>query len=319
MAEAQRDPTQPLTAERVRREVLAEALQHPLTLYPFGAAALAAVYALAASPVFGATLPALAIALGGGLVAVGSFGWHYFVRGPDSASLKAREQIALHEREVEARRQDTLQDMRDELARRLGGEPAEAWLPARRALEQLTEAYDRLVDLLAQRRGSRDATNVGLLAGRAEETCRQGLSLLVDVADAVQVVAETDRDELATEIADLERRLAAAGDESDASERVRIWRERLASHGERLAALDAQQLRIERLLAQVDACEAALERVRLGLPGLNTGIQERVAQDAADRLTRTIETARRQQQMAEAGQYDEIATAMSTNEGKQHG
>ena len=90
MASAPRDPAAPMTPERVRREILAESLQHPLTLYPFGVAALATVYALAASPVFGATIPALAVALSGGLVSVGSFAWHYLVQGPSRATVKAR-------------------------------------------------------------------------------------------------------------------------------------------------------------------------------------------------------------------------------------
>jgi hypothetical protein len=285
VSRAERD-REPFSAQAVQRQVLAEALQHPTTLYPFAAGALAATYAVFFGPALGGGPAALLVGMGCGLGAAASFTWRYFVQGERVAREKAQQAIA----EAESRRRETL-------SRELSGLRAELQLgfedvrssAGLKNLIQLERNYQELSEAL------REQTELDVLATirleeSAAETYRQGMQALGAALDLIRAVQVTDPEGLRAEIQELEEEIAELQRDSAHPERVRIKQEMLASHQKRVALVADHAVRVERLMQQADESEAALERARVTLAGMDSSLTRDDAREVSAALDRTVES-----------------------------
>src|SRR5262245_31769902 len=118
-----------------------------------------------------------------------------------------------------------------------------------KAARDLAYEYAQLQPVLERRRAT-DSLSIGQLPALANETYRQGLSVLQDALDLNRAVTVTDRKRQEDEIDDLETRVAAAKRADAEPERLRILQERLASSRDDLEFMKKQQLRVDELLYQ---------------------------------------------------------------------
>jgi len=278
----------PFSSRRVQLEVLSDALQHPATLYPAGAAALAAIYGLLFGPFLGGSPAALTVAAASGVLAGGSFCWQYLINGERHARRKVQEFLA---REAELGRQA----LEEERSRLQEGFSSLKSVEGRKALGELVREYTSLREAL-ERYGEGDGIAAAGIAASALTTYREGLGVLASALDLMSATATVAAASLTEEVADLQRQIKTMRAGGAPMERIQLKEETLASHRGRLQAMEEQRLRVEELLRQADACEAALQQVRVQLPAMRADWSEEQADAASQSLLRTIESVRRVQE-----------------------
>lgn len=289
MSRAARDSgPAPLSSRAVQLQVLSDALQHPTTLYPFGAAALGAIYAAFVAPFLGGGAYAVVGSAVAGLTAAASFYWHYFARGEQYARMKVRALLA----EQEARGRDELDELRRGLAE--GFESLDS-TEGGRALMELAREYSALRQALEQH-GAGGLASAERIAASADATYREGLQVLADLLGVLRAADQGDVKVLEAELAELREEVEALQRQGASVQRIRIKEQTIASHQERLDFLGKQRMRAEELLHLSDSCEAALHKVRLQIPALTANWTEREATQAADSLLRIVDSARRVQE-----------------------
>lgn len=286
-----------MSSRGIQREVLSDALQHPATLYPFGAAVLGAIYAGFFGPFLGGSGFGLVVAVGAGLGSAASFYLHYFVRGQEYAQTKVRALIARREATEHEELGHLEKSLADEV--RLLNSPE-----ARKALAGLTDEYARLQEELA-RESEAGLASSERIAVSARATYRQGLHVLADLLSLLRAAGPDEAKALEQEAAQLQQEVTALRGRGGSADRVRIKEETIASHHTRLEELAGRQLQVEELLQQVDACEAALQHARLQVPALKAEWTEEEAARAADSLLRTVESVRRVQERLSGGAEQE--------------
>jgi hypothetical protein len=149
---------------------------------------------------------------------------------------------------------------------------------------------------LLERRKDTDPLAVEQVPQLAEETLRQGVSVLVDALELAQAVQSTERERLRLEVRELEAEIAAIeGNEREAA-RVVLKKDTLASHRERLEIMDQNGIKVEELLHQGERCEASLGRARMDLAAMKVENAATGLTSVTETLRRTIEQARSVQQ-----------------------
>src|SRR6266545_3292646 len=132
-------PTEQLSGRAIQRAVLGQALQHPTTLFPFAAGAVAATFGLCVAPFVGGAPIALLVAGCAGAISAGSFAWRYLVQGETSARTMAQRAIQSEEQRRRDEERHELEGRRSELQR---DADQVQWTEGREALDQLADAYD---------------------------------------------------------------------------------------------------------------------------------------------------------------------------------
>jgi hypothetical protein len=160
-----------------------------------------------------------------------------------------------------------------------------------KALQDLVYEYAQLQPIMARRRVT-DSIAVGQVPALADETYKQGMSVLQDALDLMQASSPEDRQRLEAENADLQKEIAALGAHDTQTARVKIRQERLASNKELLDLIDKQQARIDELLYQCDRCGASLHRTRMELAALRADSSEDGVSAVVDTLRLTISHAK---------------------------
>ena len=164
-----------------------------------------------------------------------------------------------------------------------------------KSLEELAYEYDQLRPVL-DRRKETDPLSVAHVPLLAEETYRQGLSVLEDALELMRVTHSSNRERLEEDAAELEREIESLrGDETQAA-RLRIRESTVSSHRERLEMINRQQLRVDELLCQSDRCEASLARTRIEMVALKAGGSEVSVSAVIETLKRTINQAKEVQE-----------------------
>ena len=254
----------------MNRAVLAETLQHPLTVLP---AALSGVGALSLG-VLGLDPRSAALTFAGMLLAAGAWVVNYFLRGETFAERYVdqlqEKRLALREEEVEA------------LARE--------WQSVGHAdgiqqVRELREAYGQLRAFLEQRLAGERGHGLQLrrLQVLTEDTFREGVAILRQALQLVRSLASVDR-------AGLERELAAwRAEDGQSSTRVT----RIAAHEGRLALCAEQEEAIEQLLAESELLEAALQKTYLEAAKLVSPEVLFARGHTASELERAVAAARR--------------------------
>ena len=164
-----------------------------------------------------------------------------------------------------------------------------------KALRGLAHQYDHLRPLLVGRK-STDPLAVAYIPSLAEETYRQGLSVLAGALVLTEAMESSGKEGLQAEIIELEREIVSLSEDGTQATRVRLRQEALASHRERMEVISRQQLRVDQLLLQSGRCEASLERTRMELAALKAESSEGDVSAVTETLQRTIDQAREVQE-----------------------
>ncbi len=278
-ADAQPPQAEDFTGRAINKAVLAETLQHPLTILPAALSAVGGLY----MGLIGLDPGSFAVTAGGALLAAGVWVFNYFIRG---------EKLA--ERHVERLRQRRERMRREEL-RSLESEWAAAGHAAGTAqARELRQAYVKLEELFASRWAETRGLNAERLRVLAEDTYQEGSAILRQALDAHRALGRIDRDKLERELfewrADLGRLRSGRAPAGTSGEALET---RIAAHERRLSLYDEQAQTVERLLAESEVLESALESTYLEAVDLRSPDAFFSRGHAAEELERAIAAARR--------------------------
>ena len=159
------------------------------------------------------------------------------------------------------------------------------------ALRQLEHEYRQLAPLM-QRRRATDPLSVAQLPALAEETYRQGLSVLEDALELARTVNSADVDKLEGQAAQLELETRSLSENGEQDTRLKLRREALATHRELLEMIVRQTVRLEELLHQSQRCQTSLQRTRIELATLRADRSAANVDSVTDSLRKTISQAR---------------------------
>jgi hypothetical protein len=160
-----------------------------------------------------------------------------------------------------------------------------------KAVSDLAYEYKQLQPLLARRKVT-DSIALGQLPALAEETYKQGLSVLQDALDLMEASSARDKARLEQENRQIEKEIADLRSEPSQEQRVRIREERMTSNRELLQIMNQQQARIDELLYQSDRCGASLHRTRMELAAMRAEDSEAGVSAVVDTLRLTISHAK---------------------------
>ncbi|CAM2064730.1 hypothetical protein SCOR_05115 [Sulfidibacter corallicola] len=274
---AHRESRDEWNAGKVARAVFWEAVQHPTTLYPAAVSVLCGVYMSA----FGVSAGPIKGALAGAFASLGSWVFHYFVRGEKLAARMVQKQLA-------AREDRATKDFEAELARFASIGFAEG----RQALLELREAFEKLDGYLRRQGANRDHGTIVRFQMLAADCYREGQVLLRQARDIQTALVHVDAAKLVGEITSWERQLQRRTADDAAAGALRT---RIESHRRRLEQVRQRQGAVAELLAEVEILEAALETAYLEVVDLVGGkfTPVRTGEHTAASLENAVSAARR--------------------------
>ncbi|CAM2010487.1 hypothetical protein [Acanthopleuribacter pedis] len=261
------------TSGKIERAVFLDAVQHPTTLTPAAVAALSVIWMGA----FGVSPNPVKSALAGGLLCIGSWVFHYFVRGEKLAEKYAQKQIAKQQEAERVSRAAYEQAFVD-----IGFSQG---LQAGRELER---AYRQLLDFL-QAQAARGT--VARFHTLADDCYQEGRRLLDQAVALKRALRAVDANALTREQA-LWRKQAGGMRPDDAA--ARTLQTRIDSHQRRLDLYARRQTALQELLTECDVLEAALESAYLeAIDLVRADVALQPSQSAAANLEQAVRAARR--------------------------
>ena len=159
------------------------------------------------------------------------------------------------------------------------------------ALRELEHEHAQLLPLLNRRKAT-DPLSIARIPALAEETYRQGLSILEDALELARTVHATDVSRLEETVAQLERDTEAMDGDETQAQRLRMRQESLATQRELLQMITRQRLRVDELLHQSHRCQTSLQRTRIELATLRADRSGANVDAVTETLSRTINQAK---------------------------
>ncbi len=274
------------TRKAIYQAVLKDTVQHPLTLFPAVASALGGLY----MGLFGLDPASLAVVLGGALAGAGAWVFNYFIRGEALAEkrvakLRARREQHRHAQVV------TLEAEWQEVG----------WPEGAQQARELREAHQKLEDFLkgrlaAEGPGARTADrglSVQRLMVLADDTYREGAAILSSALDTYRALSLIDYDKLQAELAAWQEELKTVRLAGDKGARTESLETRIAGHQRRMQLFRQRVESVDRMLAESEALEAALESTYLEAVDLKGPDALLGHGQAASALERAVSAARR--------------------------
>ncbi len=267
----------------VMRKVMSEATQSPSTLFPAAVSILSVAYMGLVSP----SLPAFYIAVGGGVTALLSWVYHYFIRGEKVAvqyidELKDKRQMYKEHQTVSIEQECRKEGFTD-------GETA---------AKELNAAYIRLDSFLKEKARKDKSTSAQRFMILAESNYDQGVSFLSKALALYKILKEMDQRKLTNELEGWQKevkvlsyRRQKEGDSADLM--IRAVQEKIRSHNRRLELYAERDETLKQALAQCEILEATLDSAYLEVVDL-LETEFRVKQeDVAGNLERAVAAARK--------------------------
>ncbi|MCI0693327.1 hypothetical protein L0337_15145 [candidate division KSB1 bacterium] len=294
-------PTKPpafdSTPGAIEKYILSETLQNPLTTFSAAVAILSGLYMLA----FGANNASLLLALGAGVLSVGTFIFNYFIRGERLAQDYVRKQLE----QRRANRENEIVIIHDEF-RRLNDKEGE------QAALELHQAYQKFKSFLQAREARGTAMMKSMrLQILAEDTYFQGVEVLRTAAGITRALQEINVEKLQREVQDWQKlRDAESVDHRELSaleRRIELNQQRINSYRQRQSAL-------AELFAEAEACEASLEEAYMQFAGAESAVAlpKSNVDNAITRLETAVAAARRvETRIKNMSAADEIYLAAS--------
>ena len=152
----------------------------------------------------------------------------------------------------------------------------------------MANEFEQLQTVLRRWSGA-SLVSIGQIPTLAQETYRQGLSLLTNVLEMSLAVHESAQSELETRLAALEQEIQGLVGDGSQAKRLEIRRKRLASYKDQLQLVSRHGLHSEELLLRVNLSEAALNRTRIELASLKAESSEAGISSVNKSLRRTID------------------------------
>ncbi len=268
------------TRKALYRAVLKDTVQHPLTLFPAVASALSGLY----MGLFGPAPTSVAVALGGALLGAGAWVFNYFIRGE-----------ALAEKRVEKLRARRERYRHAELANLEAEWQQAGWPEGAQQARELREAYQKLDEYLRGRIATSGAGGLGIqrLMVLADDTYREGAALLRMALDTYRALDQVDYAKLQAEFETWQQELETLRQAGAESVRTQSLETRIAGHQRRMQLFRERVESVDRMLAESEALEAALESTYLEAVDLQ-GPDAMLGQgQAASALERAVSAARR--------------------------
>ena len=284
---SQTSGVQSLSEREIKKNMRSDATQHPVTILPFTLSILMLIVYLVFPPFLGPVW-AIILFIVFGTLAAGTYFWRYSLRFNQLYESKVQAIMAVMEQESSMGEEEELNQLQETLKAGFANLNTNEGL---KALSQLNDVYDRLQPILESKRVT-DPMSVAHIPTLAEETYKQGLSVLADSLGLMTAIHSPTNERLETEIVDTKKQL----ENESQPERVKMLDERLASHQERLDLVKQQQLRVDQLLHQCESCEASLHRTRLDVAGFRADTAESRVRDLTDTLRNTINQAKEVQE-----------------------
>ncbi|MCH8926094.1 MAG: SUMF1/EgtB/PvdO family nonheme iron enzyme, partial [Proteobacteria bacterium] len=246
MGEAQGEPDE---APKTVRVAAFRLMRHEVTNRQFAAFVAAVALMLLIWPSLRiSTVALIIVAVASGGIAAVSFIWRYFVRYNEEYATRLQELIALQDLERVAREERALAQTRNTLEEGFSGIRSAEGLEA---LDRLTNEFEQVQAVLGRWSGA-SLVSIGQIPTLAQETYRQGLSLLTNVLEMSLAVHESGQSELETRLAALELEIQALEVDGLQAERLDIRRKRLASYKDQLQLGSRHELQSEELLLRVN-------------------------------------------------------------------
>ncbi len=281
-----------LSEASIRKQLLSEALQHPVTLFPLGLAGLAVIILIGISPFQIPVWWTIILLIASLIAAAGLFLLIYLIRHDVEYAKIVQGIVALQGQESRDASQAEMERMRETLRAGFNRIDSEAGL---KALTDLDHEYEQL-QLVLSRQSETVSISVSHIPGLAEETYREGLNVLENGLQLSLAIQTSNKGKLEKEIVEIDKELEILRKDKGQESRVKLREEMVASHRERLEMINQQQLRADELLFQCDRCEASLSRTRIELASLQAGNSETNVSAVTESLQRTIDRAKEVQE-----------------------
>ncbi len=276
----------------IRKELRSEAIQHPLTAIPLTLSVLSVIYLGIFPPSFGGILKAIILLIVSGGMAAASFWWRYYVRFDADYRKKLQELRDLQDQAQKEREQVELEQLREAAQR---GFHKLSSTDGVKAVKDLVYEYEQLQQVLELKKEI-DPLGIANIPFLAEDTYRQGLSVLSGALEIKFILHASDKKSLEKEMKNLEREIELLRKDENQAEKLEIKQAIVASHKERLDMIKQQQLRVDKLLYQCDRCEASLHRTRIELAALTGTSSETKVSAVTETLQSTINQAKEVQE-----------------------
>lgn len=260
----------------IRRAVLAQTVQHPLTIFPFFLSLICVLYIVLMGLSIGAFLAACLSAVGG----VGLWAFNFFIRGEKLAE----EHVDDLRRRREKGRRHQVSSLAEEFTSIVFEKGIEA-------ANELDEAYQKLRDYLSShtQKGDMAAQRFIILA---EDVYHHGTQVLRQALATQNALQSIDETKLEQETERWKEQLPEA--EAESSAKAGALQQKIESHEKRLRLYKERQEKLYYLLAECERLEGALETAYLQVLDLiDRDPDELFKGDTATDLENAMEAARR--------------------------
>ena len=264
----------------IRRRILLDTIQNPLTLTLLLACVISTIYLLVLSPMFGAGLAAGVISAISGILMLGSYLRRYYKDYPS----RSRQLVAELEEEIKQSTQSELRHFCEGLGKGFFSLSSSEGLES---LSGIINEYEGLQTALSQQLAT-DPLSVSILPGLAEETYRLGLRALSDALELMKLYRAPEREKLQNEISELESDLQILIRSPGQDALIDLKKKSLAFDRKRLEMLNQLQLRIAELLFHARRCEITLQSTRIEIAAIRAGSSKTRVDSAIETLQERI-------------------------------
>ena len=254
-----------LSPVAIKKTVLNNAIQMPLSVYPAAISVLGGFYSL----LFGLDMLGIAAMVGGGVIAIGNWVYEYFIRGSDHAN----EFVLKYRKELEKRRQETLNTLEKDL-QHIGSEDG------LRQLRLFREKYNNFQSVLGKKLDQTELTYNRYLT-IAEQVLLGGLDNLDAAAISLKSISAIKSDDIQKELERLSH---------DSSE---MSRAKQNEYNTRLELRKNQLDRVSELMLLNESALTHLDHVSTKIANINTKQGRALVdlEDSMDELRHLIERA----------------------------
>lgn len=304
-----------MSEPEINKKLLSESISSPWTVFPLTLVILTIIdLAFSLFPVGPLwNIISIVALLVSATVALSSFFWRNYLCHEEQYARELQVRMAnQYQERIEAGRAELAQ-LRDRLQKGFSGVN---FHKGAKALGDLVHEYEELqlfrgskkrtasrrlifplyeeeqIQSVLPREEETDALSAAHIFALAEETYKQGLSVLADALRLTQAIRSSNVGRLEEKIVELEKEIEALRIDGAPGARLEIKEATIYSHQERLELLGRQRLRVDELLYQSDQCEASLARTRIELAVLHAGNSETRVSAVTETLQRTIDRAR---------------------------
>jgi hypothetical protein len=237
----------------------------------------------------------VAVGLGLAFLGTSAFVWNYVINGEK----RAVDRVQMLR---EIRRQQVVSDFDRLIAScQSAGFPAGAIKAA-----SLCEAYGHLLEYLRQRSGS----TVDSFRVFAEDTFKQGFSILKRELDIFNAIKSVEIDQVSGDIQLMNRQLAKLDENSPRAHTIRL---QIAEYQRRIDLVTQEKDQLSELLVRSDEIEGALQETLIKLAGMSQSDPSQFLDDdngAVQRLRTAVEAAKRVEERLRGGSDAETTALM---------